>query len=175
MNESRQEYMRQWRLANPEKVLEYSRAYRAANREKRLAQNRKWYANNHETVLTAQRAKYAADPGKILEVNRTWRAANREQCRIRSREWHAANPEKVRAAARARQYGLTPGAFESMKSAQQNRCAICGTEFGVPYVDHNHTTNKVRALLCQHCNTMLGAAKENPATLRAAADYLENQ
>lgn len=39
-------------------------------------------------------------------------------------------------------------------------------------VDHDHTTNKVRALLCQNCNAMIGLGGDNPDRLRAAAAYL---
>jgi hypothetical protein len=33
----------------------------------------------------------------------------------------------------------------------------------------------VRALLCHHCNVSLGRFKDDPALLRAAADYLEKK
>jgi hypothetical protein len=40
-------------------------------------------------------------------------------------------------------------------------------------VDHCHTTKKVRGLLCGNCNHSIGKMKDDPALLRAAADYLE--
>lgn len=40
-------------------------------------------------------------------------------------------------------------------------------------IDHNHTTGVARGLLCGNCNSMIGLAKEDPETLRAAARYVE--
>jgi hypothetical protein len=40
-------------------------------------------------------------------------------------------------------------------------------------VDHDHETNRVRALLHDRCNRMLGCARDNPEVLRRAAAYLE--
>jgi hypothetical protein len=66
--------------------------------------------------------------------------------------------------------------------AQNGVCAICGQpEVGLGRggkprrmsIDHNHATGVIRALLCHNCNFMIGSAKENPDTLRKAADYLE--
>jgi len=62
---------------------------------------------------------------------------------------------------------------------QDNRCAICCLEFSenvrmtIPRIDHCHTFNKVRQLLCDECNKGLGTFKDDPNRLRVAADYIE--
>jgi hypothetical protein len=40
-------------------------------------------------------------------------------------------------------------------------------------VDHDHKTGEVRALLCSACNVALGRLNEDPARIRALADYAE--
>ena len=50
-------------------------------------------------------------------------------------------------------------------------CSICGEPSSV--LDHCHNTGKVRDGLCSACNLVLGAMNDDPARLRAAADYLE--
>ncbi|WP_406418459.1 endonuclease VII domain-containing protein [Streptomyces sp. NBC_01614] len=63
-----------------------------------------------------------------------------------------------------------------MLERQGGACAICrgrnksGHQL---HVDHDHTTGRVRALLCQQCNAMLGHARDDIETLRAAIAYLE--
>lgn len=80
-----------------------------------------------------------------------------------------------------RYYGMTGEQYGEMLAAQKGLCAICQKPEtamfnGVPkvlHVDHCHAGGGIRALLCGSCNGMLGLAKDSPATLRAAADYLE--
>lgn len=88
-------------------------------------------------------------------------------------------PEAKAAAARAnnlRKYRLTPERVREMEIAQGGRCAICanappaGTRL---VVDHDHETNIVRALLCTHCNLILGHARDDAGRLILAAVYLE--
>jgi Recombination endonuclease VII len=59
-----------------------------------------------------------------------------------------------------------------MVIAQEGRCAICETPAEL-VVDHCHESSRVRALLCGTCNIGLGQFKDEPARMRAAADYIE--
>lgn len=82
---------------------------------------------------------------------------------------------------RKRYYGITGEEYGAMLAQQKGVCAICSKPEtamlrGTPkqmHVDHCHETDRIRALLCGSCNMMLGVAKDDPAILRAAADYLE--
>ena len=89
----------------------------------------------------------------------------REQQRTRSRE------ERKHIELRWR-YGITLETWNDMSKAQNHRCAICRKKTDL-HTDHNHKTNKVRGLLCNNCNNGLGRFKDDPARLRAAAQYLE--
>lgn len=57
-------------------------------------------------------------------------------------------------------YGITPDEVSALRTAQDNRCAICGTDDpkgrGDFHVDHCHETGRVRGLLCHKCNFRLG-------------------
>jgi len=75
-------------------------------------------------------------------------------------------------------YGVSPEQYAAMLEAQGGQCAICDSDQwpgkgNSPHVDHEHATGKVRGLLCTNCNNGLGNFGDDPARLRAAADYLE--
>lgn len=73
-------------------------------------------------------------------------------------------------------YGLTNDEFDSMLEKQHYKCAICGTkDWGrlSPSIDHDHTTGKVRALLCNRCNRTLGLAEDSPQLLNKMIKYLK--
>lgn len=71
-----------------------------------------------------------------------------------------------------RKYGITVEQYDEMLIAQDERCAICGVD-DVLVIDHDHGTGAVRALVCDPCNRAMGCVGDDPARLRAAADYLE--
>jgi hypothetical protein len=71
-----------------------------------------------------------------------------------------------------RRYGITAAEADHMLRRQDGLCAICRTA-PAAHVDHDHETSAVRALLCFNCNGGLGQFKDDPAVLRAAADYVE--
>lgn len=80
-------------------------------------------------------------------------------------------------------FGLTPEDYQAIRTAQDDKCLICGQNesyrepSGLLHrlaVDHDHTTGKVRGLLCRCCNVGLGYYQDSPERLRRAAEYLES-
>ena len=54
------------------------------------------------------------------------------------------------------------------------QCQACGTTDRRLCIDHNHTTNQVRGLLCQNCNTALGLVGDDIGILENLINYLNN-
>ena len=54
---------------------------------------------------------------------------------------------------------------------ETKKCVICGSNEKL-VVDHDHKTNKIRGMLCNHCNFGLGHFKDDPMLLEFAAQYL---
>lgn len=82
----------------------------------------------------------------------------------------------VRARNLMKNYGLTVAAYDALLAGQGGVCAICGRppdERHPLHVDHCHATGRVRGILCSNCNLALGNAGDDPARLRAMAEYLE--
>ncbi|TXH11923.1 MAG: hypothetical protein E6R03_13885 [Hyphomicrobiaceae bacterium] len=82
--------------------------------------------------------------------------------------------------ARAAKFGLSPAQFRAMWDDQAGECAICddalvlGSKHGYA-VDHDHTTGKVRGLLCHRCNFAVGHLRDNPLLCESAASYLRER
>jgi hypothetical protein len=57
------------------------------------------------------------------------------------------------------------------------KCGICGalkpSGRGDWHIDHDHETNRFRAILCYHCNLMLGCARDNKDILIKGASYID--
>lgn len=74
-------------------------------------------------------------------------------------------------------YGITIEQRDEMVLAQNYLCAACGkdvrTTMRGPMVDHCHRTNKLREILCAHCNTALGYVRDDVDVLRSLIAYLE--
>ena len=54
---------------------------------------------------------------------------------------------------------------------QITSCQICGKKEDL-VVDHNHKTNVVRGILCNHCNRGIGHFLDNESLLELAIKYL---
>lgn len=127
------------------------------------------------------------------ESQHRYRANNLEKVRAASRKWDSANPRRARTAQERLQfpinridnpdvfrgyelkknYGMSLAEYNDLVEKQDGACGICGDIPTKLVVDHDHATDKVRGLLCNHCNLMLGHAKDNVSRLLEAGIYLE--
>lgn len=77
-------------------------------------------------------------------------------------------------------HGIRTDQYEELHRAQGGGCAVCGVQKpsewkrGNLELDHCHATGEVRGLLCGDCNSSAGRVGDDPARLRALADYIEN-
>ena len=73
-------------------------------------------------------------------------------------------------------YGITLEDYNALYTSQQGKCMICEEHEDTLkkrlYVDHCHTTDKVRGLLCQSCNTLIGFSYDDIRILDNAKAYL---
>lgn len=72
-------------------------------------------------------------------------------------------------------YNLSLEEYNKIIKRQNNLCAICARPQSAKlHVDHCHSTNKVRGLLCGNCNRALGLLKDNVDFLSKAITYLQH-
>ena len=95
--------------------------------------------------------------------------------KIHEQNWRINNPEKYKESCRKRNlqrdYGITQDDYIVMYKKQEGKCACCGKEQKTLVVDHNHTTNAIRELLCPQCNTALGLLKEDINIMQSLIEY----
>ena len=94
-----------------------------------------------------ERRRYERDRERLLEQkkeNRTWR---------RRARWRALE----------RKYGLFRHDYETLFVWHRGCCAICGLRPARLYVDHCHSSGRVRGLLCSNCNFAVGELGDDPA------------
>lgn len=138
-----------------------------------------WYTKNRERLRTRASAYYVANREHIAARQTAYNSIHSERVKATKRAYYERNKERVKHISERgrlrRRYGLTPAEVVSMRTAQGNRCAVCGDSFSViltPHVDHDHKTGRVRGLLCRHCNAFIGHAREDTVRLNAAIAYL---
>ena len=114
-----------------------------------------------------------ATPEKIKEKNKLAVEKYRTSQKYRDRLRNARYKSK---------YGISLNDYNDLLIKQNGVCAICfcpetgkGVHKGVKTlaVDHCHGTGKVRGLLCNNCNCLLGYAKDNLKVLAKAIQYIK--
>jgi DNA-directed RNA polymerase subunit RPC12/RpoP len=169
---NRKEYNREYYDRNKDKIKELNKKYREDHKEER-----KKYYEEHKQEIKERNKKYREDQShkqEIKERNKKYREdhkdymkkyveSHKEYIRIKTREY------------KLKKYGLTLSEFNAILLQQGYKCAICGKPLEnrkQAHIDHNHKTGKVRGILCNQCNLLLGYAFDDPDILQNAQDYI---
>lgn len=130
-----------------------------------------------------QRRWKKANPEKANANQRRYREKHKLRLRKERMQQFETNPKKMREPGLRRKFGITFEYYLELSAKQTGVCAICRNpetfidkRTGIKTVltvDHNHTTGKLRGLLCRVCNTTLGKIQENKETIRNMLSYLE--
>jgi len=127
---------------------------RRCNHEKPIAE---FYKNN---AMPDKLTIYCKECSKERERTYYHKHSEKRKVGFKIRNLQRRNGEKI-----------TSDEYKALVENQKN-CGICKQFLTNPYIDHDHVTGKVRMLLCHHCNTLLGMAKDNTDILKNAIEYL---
>ena len=104
-----------------------------------------------------RREQYLKNKDKEKATREIYYSKNKESILARNKKYNKENPDKRKSAILKYEYGITLDQYNEMFRAQEGKCAICQRHQNeltrTLCVDHDHKTNKVRALLCLTCNT----------------------
>jgi hypothetical protein len=106
---------------------------------------------------------------KKRDYMRLWRDKNRERYNKWANTYHHLNKHLWESRTRwwviKSKYNITEEDYQKMFNEQNGVCKICGNHPSphgknktsvVLHIDHDHTTGKIRGLLCSRCNGALG-------------------
>ena len=98
-----------------------------------------------------------------------------DKARVKKR--HEEDPSRAKGNDLKRKYGITLDEHNKMFDEQNGVCYLCKKPGDGRWkklcVDHDHTTGKVRKLLCRSCNTALGQVGDNIDLLENMIMYLK--
>ena len=119
---------------------------------------------------------YEKHKDSVLERHKQYYREHQDKAREYGKRYYEEHPEVSRRASLKWAHGITPEEYDELLAKQEGKCAICGRgQDDLPRrlaVDHNHTTGKVRGLLCDNCNTAVGLLHENLLWTQKMLDYL---
>jgi hypothetical protein len=115
----------------------------------------------------ARKRYYHSHKGKFQEKRKAYYATEKgKACRRRGRLQFY--------------FGITVDQYEEMYARQEGLCAVCGRpeirkdrsgKLSRLAVDHDHSTQAIRSLLCSYCNGLIGRIEKHPELLRGLVAY----
>jgi hypothetical protein len=144
---------------------DYARSYRAENLELVKQKSANYHAENKD-LINEKKKLHRIKPATIES----------------RKAYNIAYADRGKHLKLMRLYGISLEEYNQMLSNQGGVCAICrevevcsdpraGRTIGLA-VDHDHTTGKIRGILCSKCNKAIGLLKDDTSLLASAIDYL---
>jgi len=109
------------------------------------------------------------------EYQKQWRDTHKQYLQDYRRKWNSEHQVYKKEKHYKSHYNLTLQDIEEMLIKCENMCPICNTNITIKNsaIDHDHSTGKIRGILCRRCNKGLGHFKDNSQVLIKASEYLE--
>jgi hypothetical protein len=187
-------YRKEYRKKNKEQIAAYGKKYYEKNKEQIAVYGKEYYEKNKKQLVSKAKEYNKLNKEKIAARHKEYNEKNKEQVAATRKEWYRKNrvdiledqrknykskKQQIKCTIREKKYGVSAEDYDTMLEEQDNKCKICFVSFTTLssqqiHVDHCHTTNQVRGLLCNLCNTGLGFFKDNTETLANAIVYLEH-
>jgi hypothetical protein len=127
----------------PYNTIEKRKEYLEKNKDIIKKRSKQYYLRNLE-MFKEKAKRYSTDP-KRIEYRKKYREENKDK----------AKEYKL-----LKTYNITLNDYNEMFKKQEGKCGICKKHQNKLnrrlYVDHDHSTGKVRELLCTSCNFKLG-------------------
>ncbi|MCP4264318.1 MAG: hypothetical protein GY777_01860 [Candidatus Brocadiaceae bacterium] len=121
--------------------------------EARRLASRLWYQKNKDKKVVAKCSfQYKECSDVRNHISGTY-------CQYHSNIMHKSN-----------KYNISP--LEVLKMYKVDTCKICDEYMYKKCIDHDHATGKVRGMICQNCNVLLGHAKDDIDILQKCIKYL---
>jgi predicted restriction endonuclease len=155
--------------------------YHQDHKAKRNAGSRK-YHHDHKVEINARHKRHCDErKDEVAVKNALYRLGHKDEIAAYQKQYRQDHKAELAARNREdkliRKFGIDLEQYNQMLTAQDGRCAICGShqnEYKKAFaVDHDHNTGKIRGLLCHKCNSLLGHAKDDIEILRSATRYLQ--
>lgn len=126
-----------------------------------------------------QRALNKRQPEQKRQRDLIWRNRNKAYKNAQDRKRYHLGKDVFRERNLKALYGISISEYNILLESQGGRCAVCrktqtdnrGRHF---FVDHCHSTGRIRGLLCYNCNSAIGMAHDDIELLKKLTQYLEH-
>ncbi len=94
------------------------------------------------------------------------------------KKWYLGRKEIYKESHLKRTYGLTIDDLISLIEGQDYKCIICKVDLRTlnpknVHVDHCHSSDKIRGILCNKCNMALGLLNDDVNLFKICIEYLK--